>query len=201
MNPKFMALSALEKAINTFLKLDDSARESLSPLANKTIQIDIKKINHTVYFVFLKDCIHVQGDCLDEADLIIKARPSQFIRLATSKTPDDILDEDDIEMMGDVVLAKKMQACFKAIHIDWASYLAKFVGEVGANEAEKGLKGGLSFAKKTLSRLKDNVVDYCQVENRILVTPDDIKQFSQEVADLRDAVERFNAKLNAKDAS
>jgi ubiquinone biosynthesis protein UbiJ len=69
------------------------------------------------------------------------------------------------------------------------------IGDVAAVRVVGGVRAALETAKSTQQKLAENMAEYFLEENPVLVRPVAVDDFANEVAKLRDDVERLSKRI------
>jgi ubiquinone biosynthesis protein UbiJ len=81
--------------------------------------------------------------------------------------------------------------------IDWSEPLANLLGDTVAYQLQQSGKKLGGWGKNTMESVSRSVSEYLQEESRDLVTETELNNFNDEVDQLRNDVDRLQAKINA----
>jgi ubiquinone biosynthesis protein UbiJ len=171
-------------ALNHLLAQEAWARESLRRHAGKTACIDT---GH------LRLCLHVARDGMLEtaAD---DAVPSVTIHVKLSDLPLILQNRERafsyVRIDGDAEFANTISQLSQGLRWDAEHDLERFIGPIGATRLVGGARGAVDAAGAAGRRLAENVAEYLLEERRVLVRPNHVEGFGDEVSRLRDDVER-----------
>jgi len=190
------ALKIIENALNRFINLDNAAQKKLAGLAGKVVGVSISGLSLDIFITFHQDRIFLQRHCLGQSDLYIKAPPFTLLELMQAEHVQKILQQEHVEITGDVLLAQKIKILFQGSNIDWTYYMSLLTGDVLAQQSSSILKNSFSRLKKISSVFKNNVSEYLQEE--INVTPNSfaVEIFCNEVDELRSQVDLLSARIS-----
>lgn len=184
--------AVIERAANAWLRLDPRTAEELRALDGKVIGFDVTTFDKRFFFFPAADgTVSVKAQCEGEPDTLIKAHAVELFRLAAD-------DEDAgarAEISGDVNLGRTFQRIFQSIEFDWEECLAPWLGDAVANELGLGARRFSGWLKHCGDSFAANAGDYLRDEARLAVTGDELESFIRQVDQLRDAVERCEAKF------
>lgn len=188
-------LVPLEKALNTVIQGDDSAKRQLFELEGKSLFVKVLGLEAEVYIVFSQDKIYFQQSLLTPATAEMSAYPFSLLRLMLSKqvTPKQL---EDITIHGDVMFAQQAKNFFTSLKIDWQYYLAPLLGDVVIEATDKIIRRTKDGLQSLLSQFNTGAVNYLQNEINYLPHPNAMEGYIQEVNEFRDGVERLQARLN-----
>jgi len=171
-------------AINHLLAQEAWARDALRRHAGKTACIDT---GH------LRLCLHVARDGMLEtaAD---DAVPGVTIHVKLSDLPLILQNRERafsyVRIDGDAEFANTISQLSQGLRWDAEHDLERFIGPIGATRLVGGARGAFDAAGAAGRRLAENVAEFLLEERRVLVRPNHVEGFGDEVSRLRDDVER-----------
>jgi ubiquinone biosynthesis accessory factor UbiJ len=189
--PSRLLASALETAINGALQLDAITRERLTGLAGRTIAVELRGPDQTVYLHPGAAGLRVRADCDQPPDLTLRATPLTLFELARGAD----FDRKDLELVGDVDLARDLQALLAGLDIDWEEPLARLFGDLPAHRLGSLIRSGRDWSHQALTSLIHNTGEYLQYERRDLPPAHQVADFVDAVDRLRDDLERLEARV------
>lgn len=181
----------LELAVNRVLTLDPAAPTRLAPLEGKTLAIELRGIPVTVYVLFTRDRINVLSEFSGKPDARIVGTPISLGRMVFSEAGPGALIGTDIELHGNVEIARRAKAILDELDIDWEEQLARFTGDVVAHQVGNAVRGTLTWGKTLLATLGQDVTEYLQEETDTLITETELRAFAAEVDCLRSDADRL----------
>jgi ubiquinone biosynthesis protein UbiJ len=95
-----------------------------------------------------------------------------------------------VQVDGDAEFANAISQLGKSLRWDAEHDLEAIVGQIAARRIVAGVKAGASAVVSSQQKLAGNLVEYLQQEQPLLVRPGLVDGFGQDVARLRDDVER-----------
>jgi ubiquinone biosynthesis protein UbiJ len=177
--------------INHLLAQEAWARDALMRHAGKTACIDT---GH------LRLCMRVARDgMLETADG--DDVPNVTIHVKLGDLPLILQNSERafsyVRIDGDAEFANTISQLSKGLRWDAEHDLERFIGPIGAARLVGGARGALGSVTTAGRRLAENVAEFLLEERRVLVRPNHVDGFADEVSRLRDDVER-SAKRIAK---
>ena len=202
MNLPIPFLSAIETAINTWLKLDGESLEKLKPLEGKIIRFHIMGLELNLYFLPSVSGISVLGNYPDArnggvVDATIHGSPMALIRLSTTENSGETLLKSDVEIDGDMRIAEKFSAVLREVDIDWEEHLSKLVGDIVAHQAGQFTRGATHWFNETNDAMKMNTAEYISEEAKLSPADAEVKHYMDQVDDVRMGVDRLDARIAA----
>lgn len=189
--PSRLLASALETAVNGALQLDPITRERLAALAGKTIAVELRGPNQTIHLEPGSAGVRVRADSERPPDLILRATPVALLALARGAPA----DARDLELDGDVHLARELQALLTDLDIDWEEPLARLFGDLPAHRIGHLVRSGRDWSRQALDSLIRNTGEYLQYERRDLPPAHQVAEFVDAVDRLRDDLDRLEARV------
>jgi len=188
-------LSAMEKAVNQYLRLDPETITRIAELEGKVIQVELTDWSQAFYILPLANGLQFLSEYHTDADTVIKGKLSALTRSGLASGSTKSVKQNNIEISGDLDTGEKMREIMQSIDIDWEEHLAKLIGDSGANtfmSIARDLRSGFA---ESMGILRQKASEYLHQEAQILPTSNEVEQFCQDVATTRDAVARAEARL------
>lgn len=200
MNIPLPFLSAIEAAINAWLKLDGEALPRFSELDGKIIRLHITGLDLNLYFLPAASGIQVIGNYPSEedggiVDATIHGSPMALIRLSTASNSGATLLESDVEIDGDMRVAEKFSAILREVDIDWEELLSKLVGDIVAHQAGQATRSVSGWLKESAQSMQMNTGEYISEESGLSLAEAEISDFIDQVDEIRMDVDRLEARV------
>lgn len=188
--------SALETGTNHVLALDTNSVERLERLEGKVLQLDLEGLAITLYFSFAFGAVEVDLDSEDEPDARVSGSPPALFALAA---PDEAGDwgapGSGVRIEGDATLARDLAKVFSQLDPDWRTPINGMLGDVVGYQVSEGLRRGARGLRDTLRSAMDMTGRYVNHESDTLAEQADVDEFNSNVDDLRDGIDRLEARL------
>lgn len=194
-------LSAIETAINAWLKLDAETLPRFASLDGKIIRLHITGLDLNLYFFPSASGIQVQGNYPSEedggvVDATIHGSPMALIRLGTSNNAGETLLKSDVEIEGEMQVAEKFSEILREVDIDWEELLSKLVGDVVAHQAGQVTRNISGWFKESAEAMKLNTAEYISEEAKLSPADAEVRYYMDQVDDMRMDVDRLEARVN-----
>jgi len=194
-------LSAVETAINAWLKLDDESLPRFAELEGKIIRLHIIGLDFNLYFFPSASGIQVLGHYPSEddggvVDATIHGSPMALIRLGTSNNAGETLLKSDVEIDGDMRVAESFSDILKNVDIDWEELLSKLVGDIIAHQTGQVARGATSWFTETIEAMKLNTGEYINEESKLSPADAEVRHHMERVDNVRMDVDRLEARIN-----
>lgn len=176
--------------VNHLLRDEPHARARLAPFAGKRVLVTAAALPDLRFAVREGGLLNSVAD--GAPDVTIKVSPAALPALLRR-------DENalrGIDFTGDAELAGALQ--FLLRHLEWEieEDLARVVGDVAAHRLARTGREFFAWQKEAAERFGQNLAEYFTEEARVLAPPAHLARFGREVAELRDAVERLEKRID-----
>ncbi|MEH6455776.1 MAG: SCP2 sterol-binding domain-containing protein [Cocleimonas sp.] len=210
MNIPLPVLSAIETALNAWLKLDGESLAKCEALDGKIIRLHITGLDLNLFFMPAVSGIQVMANYPDsaladdqdnntiiygEVDATIHGSPMALMRLSTADNAGASMLESDVEIDGDMRVAEKFSAILKDVDIDWEELLSKLVGDIIAHQAGQVVRSGREWFSETVEAMKLNTSEYLSEEAKVTPADAEINYFMDQVDDVRMDIDRLEARV------
>lgn len=205
MNIPVALISAIETALNAWLKLDGESLEKCEPLEGKIIRLDITDINVNLYFLPAVSGIQVMGNYpledpnsdkpKGEIDATIHGSSMALMKLGTAEDSGATLLENDITIDGDMRVAEAFSTILREVDIDWEELFSKMVGDIFAHQAGNVVRETSDWFKQTAEAFRLNTGEYLSEESKVTPAEAEIESYTDEVDDIRMDVDRLTARI------
>jgi len=186
-----LLLDSVEKMVNKVLSLDEETVALLATLTGNVIEIDVLDTEFRMFILPSGKGITLETDYEGKADVAIKGTPSALLGMISAEK----IGAGDVEINGNVGLAKKFQSILRDVEIDWEEYLSQFVGDIAAHKIGNFLRRVSRFAKESGKTIGMDISEYLRYEKEALLDKSEVDEFNQAVDNIRDDVERLQKRL------
>jgi ubiquinone biosynthesis protein UbiJ len=191
-----VALEALERALNRLLALDPVARRRLAGLHGRVVRIDLRGPGIQLNFVPAHDGrLRLLGNIEHEPDCILYGSPVDLIRAGDRSSGHAQLFAGHVQIAGDTEVAHRFSEALAGIDIDWEEQLSHLTGDITAHEIGRSLRAAAREGRRIGQSARDNLSEYLTEEARLLPHRFEVEDFLEDVDDLRDAVDRLEARI------
>jgi ubiquinone biosynthesis protein UbiJ len=125
-------------------------------------------------------------------DLEVRLSPFLLPRLAAH----DEAALREIEMKGDMELAHEVSFLARHLTWDYEEDLSRVVGDVAAHRVAEGVRGAARWSREAGLRAAQGAAEYWTEESPLIASRVKVEDFVRDVADLRDAVERLEKRID-----
>jgi len=180
----------LAQALNHLLRAEPWARGRLAPFAGETFAV------HAAPFAPLRLRIAEAGLLEAAADT---APIALTLALGASAMPALARGEDHflraVEVNGNAQLANELLFLARHLRWDWEEDLSRWVGDAAAHRLAEAARQAVRLGQEAVERIASDLAAYLIEERQLLVRRDEWSAFGRELAELRDAIARAEARL------
>ncbi len=186
----------LETVINHYLALDPEMLGKLAQFEGKVIKLEMTGINKTLYMLPNESGIQVLTEYEGSADTVLRGTPISLFKMGLVSNAANLLLKVEVEITGDTRLGHQFKNIFSQMDIDWSEPLADMVGDSLAYQIQQSGNKFSRWGKATLNSVSASFSEYLQEESRDVVTDTELDIFNDAVDQLRDDVDRLQARIN-----
>jgi ubiquinone biosynthesis protein UbiJ len=187
----------LEGIINRYLALDPEMLDKLGSFDGKVIKMEMTGINKTLYMLPNERGMQVLSEYDGEPDTVLRGTPISLFKMGLVSNAANMLLKGEIEITGDTRLGHQFKNVFSQMDIDWSEPLASLVGDSLAWQVQQSASRFSRWGKDTVKSVSTSFSEYLQEESRDVVTDTELNIFNEAVDQLRDDVDRLQARINA----
>lgn len=197
MNLPFPIAAAAEKAIEAVLRIDPETRERLSLLNGKTIRVNITAPELSVLLSVVDGTIQLANPdpALAEEPGIDTAISGSLSALRSLLDGNDAVYKGQVVIEGDVGVSAHLKQVMAQIDPDWQDAISPYIGD-GVTHRLDVVQGALKrWVERTRRSAGQNTREYLQEEIELLAPDSQIRQFCENVDQLRAASDRLSARI------
>jgi len=187
----------IETVINRYLALDPEMLGKLAQFDGKVIKLEMTGIDKNFYMLPSGCGIQVLTEYAGEPDAVLRGSPVSLLKMGLVSNTASMLLKGEIEIIGDTRLGHQFKNLFSQMDIDWSEPLAGLVGDSLAYQIQQTAGKLGRWGKQSVQSVSSSVSEYLQEESRDVVTDTELNIFFDEVDQLRNNVDRLQAKVNA----
>jgi ubiquinone biosynthesis accessory factor UbiJ len=193
-----MLLTPLESVLNRNIAASSAARAACNRLAGKTLAMHVTGAPQNTLLSFYFSCDGERMSIASNSDAppaaTLSGTPFAYIGMIGTQ-PESAMRSGSVRIEGDAEVAQAFRELLKAAQPDFEEELSRVVGDVAAHQVGKLARGALQFGKRVADTFAQNVSEYLQEESRDVVTRVEADEFVESVDQIRDAVDRAEARL------
>ena len=197
MSARVLPFGLFDRLVGRALDLDPETRDALAEFSGKAVDVEIAGAG-TVRLRIDGGRVRVEPpDEARAADVTIRGAPFSLLRfaLAGEREREALLLGGGVGLRGDVALAARLQRIAARMDLDFEEALAQRIGDAPAHELFRGMRGLGGWMCEAGAALLADASEYLRYETAMTPRREEAGRFAQEVDDLRDDVERLEARV------
>lgn len=191
MNPLEALLQPIARVLNRNIRESTRASELCERLDGKLIAIRVRDTALSGYFEIDRNGLLLSTNNDGEPDVVITG---SLVALALMAGEDSIRD-GSLDLTGDAATAQAFQQLLEHARPDIEEELSAIIGDTAAHGLGEFARSVGRWARETSSIMGDNIREYLQEESRDVPSRYEVEQFSRQVNQLRDDVDRLAARI------
>lgn len=189
------ALASAEKMLNAALRYDPATRIGLARLEGKILAVQISSPAINVFVMPMDDELRLMGNWDGDVDTRISGSLIALAQLAQTEIHN--LKDSGVTVMGDLNLLADFQRLVKNLDIDWEEMLSQFTGDIIGHQTAQLIRAKFGWAKDRAQSAQRLTSEFLTEELKTLPGKPELNDFYQQVDDLRLAVDRAAARVEA----
>lgn len=193
----------LESALNRALALDTETRDALGALDGRALGIEFKGTGLAMRLAVDGQRLVVGPAFEGDSQLRVAATPAGLLGIAFSRlrgNGEAAIPPGQVEIAGDAELARRLERLAARFEPDIDEVFSRVFGDVVGFQIARGFRRAIGAARKSASALVHDTADYLVEERRDLIAKPEMEQFLDEVDELRERADRFEARFRRLNA-
>lgn len=190
-----LILPAIETIVNCALKADPDALAKITQIKNQVIEIHCEDWNIKFYMVVDSQGLQFYKKYSEEVNTIIRGTLNNFLHIFIKGADTKTLFHYPIEIDGNTHNVEVLRDAFKNLDIDFEEKLSHFLGDSLAHKIMFHAKETKNYVKRSAENILHQTEEFIHCEAKNLISHKQAEKFYEDVAKLRDDVDRIEAKL------
>jgi len=186
----------IETVINRYLALDPEMLDKLAQFDGKVIKLEMTGINKSFYMLPSDRGIQVLTEYDGSPDTVLRGSPVSLFKMGLVSNTASMLLKGEVEISGDTRLGHQFKNIFSQMDVDWSEPLADLLGDGLAYQLQQSASKFSRWGKQSVKSVSTSLSEYLQEESRDVLTDTELNIFYEEVDQLRNNVDRLQAKIN-----
>ena len=191
-NHEKILLDGAEKMVNKVLSLDEETLDVLATLEGNVVEIDVLNTGIRLFILPTAMGLTLASTYEDKADVSIKGTPAALLGMITAEK----VGAGDVEIIGNVGMAHKLQSILKKVDVDWEEYLSQIIGDIAAHKVGNFVRGMSQLAKASARTIGLDISEYLRYEKEALLDKSELDEFNHAVDKIRNDVERLQKRVD-----
>ena len=185
----------IERLLDDALGLDPETCAALSGLSGKVVDLEIAGAG-AIRLRIDGERIRIESrDETRDADVAVRGAPLSLLRFAFGGDREALILSGEVSLRGDIGLATRLQQIVARMDIDPEEVLAQRIGDTPAHQLMRGARGLGNWMLDSGSAFLVDVSEYLRYEAAMTPRREQVERFVRDVDDLRDDVERLDARI------
>ena len=190
-NCQIVILDSAEKMVNKLLSLDEETLDALATLEGDVVEIGVLNTDIRLFILPSARGLALKSKYEDKADVSIKGTPAALLGMITAER----VGAGNVEIIGNVGLAHKLQSTLKNMDIDWEEYLSQIIGDIAAHKVGNFVRDISQLAKASARTIGMDISEYLRYEKEALLDQSELDEFNHAVDKVRNDVERLQKRI------
>lgn len=191
--PGLLAMTC-EEVANRAAALDPAAAEHLAPLDGRWLKFELDGLNIDLWIGAEGDRLRVLSEPDDpacEPDTRVRGTPGALLAMAVP----ELRGPGGVHIEGDAGLAQRFQQAMNRIDPDLERGLSDVLGPLLGPQAYRLAREAVAFGGHAARTGADQFSHWLREESELVPRPDEWRAFSDGVDELREAVDRIEARV------
>lgn len=190
-----LLLPTLEIIINRALKCDPDALSKITSLKNQVIAVNCEDWNMVFYIIPDAHGLQFHKKYSGAVNTHIRGTLNHFLHIFVKGADTQAVFQYPIEINGNTHNVEVLRDAFKNMDIDWEERLSHHLGDAIAHKVCFHFKKAKKIAGKSADNIVDQTKEFIHCEARNLVSNKQAEQFYDDIATLRNDVDRMEARI------
>lgn len=188
-------LRAAERSIVAALARDPVTARRIDALAGKRILVSSRQPDWQLWLMPAHGTINLTTTSDAPADVELHAPASLLARLLVSSDRKAVLQDPDVELLGDSQVLIALQNALADLQLDGEAELARWLGPVAGHAIGSALRRSHQWGRDSRASLRQTLAEYLTEESRQLVGQAEARARAEQLHDLRLQLDRLEARV------
>jgi ubiquinone biosynthesis protein UbiJ len=186
-------IETINKALKIFPKLDPQAISLLQPLKDKSLTVIITDVDYIITLTSDGQNLFANNNASKN---VLQGNLAYIIELLFNKNMQELIMEDKLEYEGSLKDLKEFYKFVEAIDIDIVYKISQATSPSFADTVSKPFFKAKEYLKNSRKESIEDIKDYLTHETGTLISKNEANAFYTQVQELKQAIDRIEAKLN-----
>jgi len=188
-------LKAAERSIAAALARDSVTARRLGALQGKSVLISARDPDWQLWLMPAEGEIALRNASEQPADCELHAPSALLARLLISSDRKALLQEPDVELVGDSQVLVTLQNIMTDLRLDGEAELARWLGPVAGHAIGSALRRSHQWGRESRASLRQTLAEYLTEESRQLVGQAEARARAEQLHALRLQLDRLEARV------
>ena len=186
-------IETINKALKIFPKLDPQASSLLQPLKDKSLTVIITDVDYTI--TLTSDGQNLFANNIASTN-VLQGKLAYIIELLFNKNMQELIMEDKLEYEGSLKDLKEFYKFVEAVDIDIVYKISQATSPGFADTVSKPFLKAKEYLKNSRKESIEDIKDFLTHETGTLISKNEANAFYTQIQELKQAIDRIEAKLN-----
>lgn len=186
-------IETINKALKIFPKLDPQASSLLQPLKDKSLTVIITDVDYTI--TLTSDGQNLFANNIASTN-VLQGKLAYIIELLFNKNMQELIMEDKLEYEGSLKDLKEFYKFVEAVDIDIVYKISQATSPSFADTVSKPFLKAKEYLKNSRKESIEDIKDFLTHETGTLISKNEANAFYTQIQELKQAIDRIEAKLN-----
>ncbi|HEY7774527.1 MAG TPA: SCP2 sterol-binding domain-containing protein [Marinagarivorans sp.] len=185
---------ALELAINKALQYDPATQQRLAAQAGRSVCLQLTEPSITLTLRFEHAHVAVSPVAGDAPDCTLSGKSRGVLQLLSG--PKTSLAGSELTLTGQTGFLMELLDIAKQLDIDWEAIICQYFGDIAGHSIAQLLRAQGEQWQRLQSRAPHFLQSFLTEELQAIPSRPELAAFNDDIDDLRDDVERLEARIN-----
>lgn len=190
-----MLAAAVEAALNRALSLDPQGGQHLAGLDGKTLCLELKGLGIELHLAGDGERLEVRAESSTTPETTISGTPAALLAMAV---PDWRAAGSGVQITGDAGAARTLEKLLRQLDPDWEALLVEHFGPVAGHQLWRMLADSFQGGRRVAATAADQTARFLREESGLLVTHEEMTEFTEQVDELRESLDRIETHLRRR---
>ena len=186
-------IETINKALGIFPKLDPQATALLLPLKGKFLTVVVTDVDYTI--TLASDGQNLFANNVPSKN-VLQGTLAYIIELLFNRNMQELIIEDKLEYEGSLKDLKEFYKFVQAVDIDIVYKISQVTSPSFADAVSKPFLKAKEYLKNSRKENLEDIKDFLTHETGMLISKNEANCFYTQVQELKQAIDRIEAKLN-----
>lgn len=187
--------AGIEQALARAVALDDNATRRLLPLRDKLVRLELTGLGIDLFFRGRDDGLGVSAEDEATPDTTISGTPLALLAMAV---PDWRAPGSGVRIEGEAGTGQAFEKLLKQLDPDWEAMFVERFGPIVGHQLWRMLGEARAGARQVSTTAAEQAARFLREESGLLVPREEVDGFVHDVDELREAVDRLEARWRRK---
>jgi len=191
-----MVRQIAQRIVNRLLSLDPEVQAAFAEFTGKVIKIELTDINSISFLRVEKTNLEILSTFDGEVQATIRGSTVALGQLGIQQIISGVGHQQSVSIEGDLEFVQQFLQLSKKYRLDWEEIFAKAFGDVVGHQIGNGIRSTVNWLCQTSQKMQRDFSEFVQDEIRVTPSPEEMKNFTEDVDTLRGDFDRISLKVS-----